>query len=174
MLSACGSARNEQPSAVEQPQAASGAWPGPTTPISYVTNPPPPGGSTVTFTEDEWRARLTREQFEVLRTQRTEPAYSCERWQEHRAGTFYCGGCGAPLFHSRDKFESGTGWASFVRPIEPGRVGEDRDTSHGMVRVEVHCARCDGHLGHVFEDGPAPTGQRYCINGSVLDFVPGS
>ena len=116
--------------------------------------------------------RLTREQYEVLRTQRTEPAFSCPLWSEHRTGTFYCGGCGTPLFHSRDKFDSGTGWTSFVRPIESGRIAEQRDTSHGMVRVEVRCARCDGHLGHVFDDGPAPTGQRYCINGLALDFQP--
>jgi peptide-methionine (R)-S-oxide reductase len=147
-------------------------WPGPRAPQSYVTNPPPAVGSRLELTDAQWRARLTRQQYEILRTQRTEPAFSCPLWSEHRNGTFYCGGCGAPLFSSRDKFDSGTGWTSFVRPIEQGRVAEERDTSHGMVRVEVHCARCDGHLGHVFDDGPSPTHMRYCINGFILDFVP--
>lgn len=171
VLAACRASRAESPRARAP---AADAWPGPTQPRSYVTNPPPPVGSRLELSDDEWRRRLTREQYAILRTQRTEPAFSCELWQEHRTGTFYCAGCGAPLFHSRDKFDSGTGWASFMRPIEPGRIGEERDTSFGMVRVEVHCARCDGHMGHVFDDGPPPTRQRYCINGSVLEFVEGS
>ncbi len=149
---------------------SSGDWPGPSTPRSYVTDPPPPVGDRLVLSDAEWRRRLTRDQYEILRTQRTEPAFSCPLWSEHREGTFYCGGCGAPLFSSRDKFDSGTGWTSFVRPIQPGRVAESRDESHGMVRTEVHCARCDGHLGHVFDDGPPPTGLRYCVNGFVLEF----
>jgi peptide-methionine (R)-S-oxide reductase len=147
-------------------------WPGPREPISYVTSPPPPVGQRLVLSDAEWRRRLTRAQYEILRAQRTEPSFSCELWQEHRNGTFYCAGCGAPLFSSREKFESGTGWASFFRPIEPGRVTERSDRSHGMTRTEVRCARCDGHLGHVFDDGPPPTGLRYCINGSILTFVP--
>jgi peptide-methionine (R)-S-oxide reductase len=152
--------------------AQEGPWPGPTTPRSYVTHPNPPVGERLVLTDDVWRSRLTRAQYDILRRERTEPSFSCELWSEHRTGTFYCGGCGAPLFSSREKFESGTGWASFFRPIETGRVSEHRDASHGMERVEVRCARCDGHLGHVFPDGPQPTGLRYCINGSILEFVP--
>ena len=150
-----------------------GPWPGPATPVSQRTSTVPPVGDHLVLSDDEWRRRLTREQYGILRTQRTEPSFSCELWREHRAGRFYCGGCGAPLFSSAHKFESGTGWASFFQPIEAGRVSEHRDTAHGMVRTEVRCARCDGHLGHVFDDGPAPTGLRYCINGSILEFVPG-
>lgn len=154
------------------PTSAQDAWPGPTTPRSYRTDPPPPVGERLVLSDDEWRRRLTREQYGILRTQRTEAAFSCPLWSEHRDGTFYCAGCGAPLFSSADKFDSGTGWTSFVRPIEAGRVTSHRDTSHGMVRTEVRCARCDGHLGHVFDDGPPPTRTRYCINGSILEFVP--
>lgn len=157
----------------EAPASPSSSWPGPTEPVSYVTSPPPPIGEKLVLDDATWRRRLTEEQYTILRAQRTEPAFSCALWREHRAGAFFCGGCGAPLFTSRDKFESGTGWASFTRPVDPGRVTELEDRSHGMVRTEVRCARCDGHLGHVFPDGPPPTGQRYCINGSVLTFVPG-
>lgn len=159
-------------SEAESQRIDDGPWPGPTSPVSYRTNPPPPVGNRLTLSDDEWRRRLTRDQYAILRAERTEPSFSCELWREHREGTFYCAGCGAPLFSSREKFESGTGWASFFRPIESGRVTEHRDSSYGMERVEVRCARCDGHLGHVFNDGPPPTGLRYCINGSILEFVP--
>jgi peptide-methionine (R)-S-oxide reductase len=137
-----------------------------------VTPTPPPIGERLELSDEEWRRRLTEAQYEILRHERTEPSFSCELWEEHRTGTFYCGGCGAPLFSSDHKFESGTGWASFFAPIEAGRVTEHSDLSYGMIRTEVRCARCDGHLGHLFDDGPPPTGQRYCINGSILTFVP--
>jgi len=150
---------------------ASGPWPGPSTPISYITNPPPAVGSHLELSDEEWRHRLTQEQYRVLRQQGTEPSHTCALLGEHRAGTFHCAGCGAPLFEAEDKFESGTGWPSFTRPLE-GRVAETSDTTHGMVRTEVHCARCGGHLGHVFPDGPPPTGLRYCMNGVSLEFVP--
>ncbi len=150
---------------------SSGPWPGPSRPISYVTDPPPPVGEVLTLTEDEWRHRLTREQFRILREEGTERAGSCALLGEHRAGTFHCAGCGAPLFAAEAKFESGTGWPSFTRPIE-GRVREISDMSLGMLRTAVDCARCGGHLGHVFPDGPPPTGLRYCMNGVSLEFHP--
>ena len=125
----------------------------------------------VVKTEEEWRQILTPEQFMVLRKHATERPGSCALLQEKRAGTFSCAGCGQPLFKAERKFESGTGWPSFFAPIE-GSIGTTEDTSHFMTRTEVHCSRCGGHLGHVFEDGPAPTGLRYCINGVVLDFEP--
>ena len=132
------------------------------------------GGSyEVTLTEAEWRKRLTPDQFAVLREEATERPYTSPLLEEHRAGTFSCAGCALPLFSSATKFESGTGWPSFWRPL-PKAVGETRDTSFGMVRTEVHCARCGGHLGHVFDDGPKPTGLRYCMNGVALAFTPGS
>lgn len=122
------------------------------------------------LSDAEWHARLTPQQYRIMRQHGTEPAGSCGLLREKRRGHFICAGCAQPLFESGDKFESGTGWPSFDTPLE-GAVGLSRDTSHGMVRVEVHCANCGSHLGHVFPDGPPPTGMRYCINGVALDFV---
>jgi peptide-methionine (R)-S-oxide reductase len=125
----------------------------------------------VTFTDAEWRARLTPEQYQVLRRHATERPGSCALLREKRPGTFACAGCGNPLFRGNKKFESGTGWPSFDTPLE-GAVEVTEDRSLGMVRTEVHCAQCGGHLGHVFPDGPAPTYQRYCMNGVALNFIP--
>jgi peptide-methionine (R)-S-oxide reductase len=124
--------------------------------------------------EREWQRRLTPEQFRVLRQKGTEqPGTGC--WlHEHRSGTFSCAGCGAPLFKSTEKFESGSGWPSFTAPVSDQAVREEVDLSHGMRRVEVTCAACGGHLGHVFPDGPRPSGQRYCMNSAALQFQPES
>ncbi len=123
------------------------------------------------ITEDEWRARLTPEQYAVMRGHGTERAGSCALNHEERAGVFHCAGCDQPLFRSGEKFDSGTGWPSFCDPL-PGALGTTVDRSYGMVRTEVHCGRCGSHLGHVFPDGPPPTGLRYCINGVALNFTP--
>ena len=125
----------------------------------------------VTRTDAEWRQRLTDEQYYIMRQHGTERPGSCALLQEKRAGTFSCAGCGTPLFRAERKFESGTGWPSFFSPLE-GAVATTVDRSHGMARTEVHCSQCGGHLGHVFEDGPPPTGQRWCNNGLALQFVP--
>ena len=125
----------------------------------------------VTKSEEEWRKQLTPEQYHVLREHGTERPGTCALLHEKRRGTFMCVGCGLPLFKSGPKFESGTGWPSFFEPLE-GSVSTSTDGSHFMKRTEVHCRRCGGHLGHVFEDGPPPTGLRYCINGVVLAFEP--
>jgi peptide-methionine (R)-S-oxide reductase len=125
----------------------------------------------ITRTDAEWQARLTPEQYAVLRESATERPWTSPLLDEHRAGTFACAGCELPLFSSATKFDSGTGWPSFWEPLE-GAVGEEEDRSWGMTRTEVHCARCGGHLGHVFNDGPPPTGLRYCMNGVALTFVP--
>ena len=122
-------------------------------------------------TDDEWRRILTPEQYDVLRDHGTERPGSCALLAEKRAGTFSCVGCGQPLFVAERKFESGTGWPSFFSPM-PGAIAETTDSSWGMVRTEVHCSQCGGHLGHVFPDGPPPTGLRYCINGVALRFDP--
>jgi peptide-methionine (R)-S-oxide reductase len=122
-------------------------------------------------TAEEWRQLLTPEQYAVLRGHSTEAAGSCALLQEHRPGVFNCAGCAQPLFATGRKFESGTGWPSFFEPAA-GSIGTTVDRSYGMARTEVHCSRCGGHLGHVFEDGPPPTGLRYCINGVALTFEP--
>ncbi|MEZ5317568.1 MAG: peptide-methionine (R)-S-oxide reductase MsrB [Vicinamibacterales bacterium] len=125
----------------------------------------------VTMSDAEWREKLTDDQYEVLRRHGTELRGTSPLNREKRDGTFTCAGCGQPLFASGTKYESGSGWPSFYEPIE-GAVGTTVDRSHMMVRTEVHCARCGGHLGHVFDDGPNPTGQRYCMNGVAMAFTP--
>jgi peptide-methionine (R)-S-oxide reductase len=122
-------------------------------------------------TDEEWRATLTPEQYRVLRQRGTEPPWSHPLNAEHRDGRFYCAGCGALLFTSDAKYESGSGWPSYSDAVE-GAVATTSDRSHGMVRTEMHCRRCGGHLGHVFDDGPSPTGLRYCTNGTSLRFEP--
>jgi peptide-methionine (R)-S-oxide reductase len=124
----------------------------------------------VTKTPEEWRKLLTPEQYAILREADTERAFTSPLNKEKRQGTFVCAGCALPLFASETKFDSGTGWPSFYAPIE-NAVKQDTDFTFGMVREEVHCRRCGGHLGHVFDDGPKPTGLRYCINGLALKFV---
>jgi peptide-methionine (R)-S-oxide reductase len=125
----------------------------------------------VTYSDEEWRRRLTPEQYYVLREQGTERAGSSPLDREKRAGTFVCAGCELPLFSSETKFDSGTGWPSFYAPLD-NAIGTSEDSSLFFTRTEVHCRRCGGHLGHVFEDGPPPTGLRYCMNGVALKFVP--
>ena len=119
--------------------------------------------------DDEWRKELTPEQYEILRRHGTEARGSSPLNREKRPGTFRCAGCGEPLFDSRTKYESGSGWPSFWQPME-GAIDTTTDRSHFMTRTEVHCAKCGGHLGHLFPDGPQPTGERYCMNGAALKF----
>ena len=128
----------------------------------------------ITKSDAEWKQQLSAMEFQVLRLKGTERAFTGE-FNAHKAqGTYVCAGCGQPLFSSKDKFDSGSGWPSYTRPIHAEQVDEHRDASHAMVRTEVLCARCGGHLGHVFPDGPKPTGLRYCINSAALDFEPAS
>jgi peptide-methionine (R)-S-oxide reductase len=130
-----------------------------------------PATCAVVKTDNEWRTQLTSEQYHVLREHGTERPGTSPLNDEHRQGRFECAACGQPLFSSETKFESGTGWPSFFAPIEDG-VGTTTDRKFFMTRTEVHCSRCGGHLGHVFEDGPPPTGLRYCMNGVSLRFTP--
>ncbi len=134
--------------------------------------PAPAVGEKLVLSEEEWMRRLGPERYRILRQQGTERAFTGAYAHNHAAGRYRCAGCGAPLFVSETKYESGSGWPSFYEPVEEGRVEEQTDVAHGMMRTEVHCARCGGHLGHVFPDGPEPTGLRYCINSASLEFEP--
>ena len=126
----------------------------------------------VILTKEQWKEKLTEEQFRVLRFHGTEAAFCGGLLNNKEAGVYVCAGCALPLFQSNTKFESGTGWPSFYQPIAKENILEVMDYSYGMTRVEIRCARCDGHLGHVFEDGPRPTGLRYCLNSAAMNFVP--
>lgn len=126
----------------------------------------------ITKTEAEWRQQLTPSEYNITREKGTEPAFTGEYWNEHRVGTYHCRCCGEPLFDSQTKFESGSGWPSFYAPVDPAAVAAHDDISFGMKRTEATCAKCGAHLGHIFPDGPKPTGTRFCMNSASLKLEP--
>ena len=137
-----------------------------------MSRPPKDQRPKVVKSDAEWRAQLSPEAYQVARQHATERPFTSPLNDEKRAGQFTCAGCGAPVFTAQEKFDSGCGWPSFTAPAKPGAIEAQEDRSHGMVRTEIHCATCEAHLGHVFPDGPGPTGERYCINGVALTFKP--
>ncbi|MFQ3587465.1 MAG: peptide-methionine (R)-S-oxide reductase MsrB [Fimbriimonadaceae bacterium] len=140
--------------------------------VEGIATASPKRADKVVLSDEEWRKRLTPEQFRILRGKGTEPAFCGVNLDHQGDGIYHCVGCDLPLFKATTKFNSRTGWPSFFEPVSKDSVWFKRDTSYGMIRTEVLCARCDGHLGHVFDDGPPPTGLRYCINGTILNFKP--
>ncbi len=139
-------------------------------PTAAAAAPSAPLTAKVVKTDEEWRKELSEMEYNVLRQSGTERAFTGKYWDNHENGTYLCRGCGEPLFSSKTKFESGTGWPSFYEPLNKTCIADLSDDSHGMARTEVRCNRCDGHLGHVFDDGPKPTGLRYCLNSAALKF----
>ncbi|RMH05162.1 MAG: peptide-methionine (R)-S-oxide reductase [Planctomycetota bacterium] len=140
--------------------------------MTDAADPPPLPANPLTLSDEDWRARLDPLAYEVLRRRGTERAFTGEYWNEKRPGLYRCRGCGAPLFDAAAKYESGTGWPSFWQPVDPAAIHLKEDRTLWMRRTEVLCARCGGHLGHVFDDGPEPTGKRYCLNSAALRLEP--